>query len=202
MECLGLALAERGDGYRQLRADDLVLWLVRGQAPAPKLDRDGSVIRRSDVPLKFGFAVESIDRAALSIEGVGGTVAQKSWNLLAIGGETQLTPRATSSRLEPRAEPRRPVRRRSRCGRATRVSLLLPRKGTLGPDGFKTTAGRDRSRSVVGQELGAVWRMTLPHIPAEWECLVGRFLGRGHSPSCRWFPPWVREMQFPHPSRA
>jgi hypothetical protein len=80
MECLGLALAERGDGYRQLRADDLVLWLVRGQAPAPKLDRDGSVIRRSDVPLKLGFAVESIDRAALSIEGVGGTVAQKSWN--------------------------------------------------------------------------------------------------------------------------
>jgi hypothetical protein len=42
--------------------------------------------------------------------------------------------------------------------------------------------------------------VTLPHIPAEWVCLVGRFLGRGHGPSWWWSQPWVREMQFPNPS--
>lgn len=78
-DCIGLAPAERGDGYRELQAGDLVLWLVRGQAPAPRLDPNGLVMRRSDVPLKLGFAVESIDRVARRIEGFGGTVAKTSW---------------------------------------------------------------------------------------------------------------------------
>jgi predicted enzyme related to lactoylglutathione lyase len=80
-ECIGLAPAETGDGYRELRADGLVLWLVGGrQSPDADTDRDGSVRRRSDVPVKLAFEVGSIDRAAGSIEGFGGTVAQTSWN--------------------------------------------------------------------------------------------------------------------------
>ncbi len=78
-DCIGLTPAEAGDGYRELRAEDLVLWLVRGQAPAPTLDLDGSVIRRSAVALKLGFVVESIDRIAGTIESFGGTVAKTSW---------------------------------------------------------------------------------------------------------------------------
>jgi predicted enzyme related to lactoylglutathione lyase len=78
-DCIGLTPAEMGEGYRELQADDLVLWLVRGQAPAPKLDPNGSVMRRSEVPLKLGFAVESIDRVARTIESFGGTVAKTSW---------------------------------------------------------------------------------------------------------------------------
>ena len=78
-DCLGLAPAEQGDGYRGLQAYDLVLWLVRGQTPAPKLDPNGAVMRRSEVPLKLGFAVESIDRVARTIESSGGTVAKTSW---------------------------------------------------------------------------------------------------------------------------
>lgn len=78
-DCLGLAPAEQGDGYRELQADDLVLWLVRGRTPAPRLDPNGSVMRRSEVPLKLAFAVENIDRVARTIESSGGMVAKASW---------------------------------------------------------------------------------------------------------------------------
>ncbi len=78
-DCIGLTLVEKGECHRHLQADDLILWLVRGQAPAPKLGPNGSVMRRSEVPLKLGFAVESIDGVARTIEGFGGRVAKTSW---------------------------------------------------------------------------------------------------------------------------
>jgi catechol-2,3-dioxygenase len=47
-ECIGLTPAATGDGYRELQADCLVLWLVRArQSPDADTDRDGSVGRRS-----------------------------------------------------------------------------------------------------------------------------------------------------------
>lgn len=80
-ECIGLTPAEAGDGYRELRADGLVLWLVRGrQSPDADTDRDGSVRRRSEVPVKLAFEVGSIERVAASIEACGGAMAQTSWN--------------------------------------------------------------------------------------------------------------------------
>jgi predicted enzyme related to lactoylglutathione lyase len=79
-DCIGLQLIEAGDGYCELRAGDLVLWLVRGQqVPPPETDRDGVVRRRSEVPLKLGVEVDSIKRAAATIETFGGSVTNSSW---------------------------------------------------------------------------------------------------------------------------
>jgi catechol-2,3-dioxygenase len=50
-DCIGLTLAQRGDGYYKLRADGLVLWLVRGQrlaatdARRDATDPEGNVIQ-------------------------------------------------------------------------------------------------------------------------------------------------------------
>lgn len=96
-DCIGLTLVETDEGYRHLQADDLVLWLVRGQAPAPKLGPNGSVMRRSEVALKLGFAVESIDRVARTIESFGGRVARQVGSLLVIAAATRSIPRAMSS---------------------------------------------------------------------------------------------------------
>ena len=78
-EGVGLAPGKTGDGFRQLRADEFVLWLVRGQAPKPAVDEGGSALRRSNVPVKLGFGVASIDRAAPVIERLGGTLATDCW---------------------------------------------------------------------------------------------------------------------------
>lgn len=60
-ECIGLTPAETGDGYRELLADGLVLWLVRSrQSRGAGTDRDGSVRRRFEVPVKLAFEVGSI----------------------------------------------------------------------------------------------------------------------------------------------
>jgi hypothetical protein len=80
LECIGLTPAETGDGYRELRANGLVLWLVRGrQSPGADTDRDGSVRMRSEVSVKLAFEVGSIERVAASIE-ASGAMAQTSRN--------------------------------------------------------------------------------------------------------------------------
>jgi len=80
-ECIGLTLAEAGDGYLELRADGLALWLVHGpQAPGADTDRDGSVRWRSEVPVKLAFEVGSIDRVADAITASGGAMAKASWS--------------------------------------------------------------------------------------------------------------------------
>lgn len=79
-ECIGLTAGETGDGYGELRADGLVLWLVRGrQSTAAEIERDGSVRGRTEVPVKLAFEVGSIERVAGSIEAFGGAIAQTTW---------------------------------------------------------------------------------------------------------------------------
>jgi catechol-2,3-dioxygenase len=64
-ECIGLALAERGDGYRQLRADDLVLWLVRGQALAvAQKSWDFAGYRRRDAVDAEGNVIQLLEPLA------------------------------------------------------------------------------------------------------------------------------------------
>jgi predicted enzyme related to lactoylglutathione lyase len=78
-ECVGLTPGETGEGYCELRADGLVLWLIRGQQP-PATDTDGTIRRRSEVPVKLCFEVLSIERVAGAITASGGTVAKTSWD--------------------------------------------------------------------------------------------------------------------------
>jgi catechol 2,3-dioxygenase-like lactoylglutathione lyase family enzyme len=77
---LGLDPIEAGDGYVGLQAGGLVLWLVHGrQTPAPDTDATGSARRRSEVPVKLGFAVDNIERAAGVVRTFAGTVARECW---------------------------------------------------------------------------------------------------------------------------
>jgi predicted enzyme related to lactoylglutathione lyase len=79
-ECVGLTLGETGEGYCELRAGKFTLWLVHGErTPAPATDAGGSVRRRSEVPVKLAFAVDSIERVRAVIEASGGSVAQRDW---------------------------------------------------------------------------------------------------------------------------
>jgi hypothetical protein len=92
---------------------------------------------------------------------------------------------------------RKPASRRTDACSVSRKGRLRPK----GSEGVRATAGRGKRPLEERRRARARRRpsVTLPHIPAEWVCLVGRFLGRGHGPSCRWSQPWVREMQFPDP---
>jgi catechol 2,3-dioxygenase-like lactoylglutathione lyase family enzyme len=77
---LKLRLAESGDGYRGLRADNFTLWLVLGeQRPQDNSRGDAPGDRRSDVPVKLGFEVPSINLVAPAIGALGGWVSPKSW---------------------------------------------------------------------------------------------------------------------------
>jgi predicted enzyme related to lactoylglutathione lyase len=99
-ECIGLTPAETGDGYRELRADGLVLWLVRGrQSPGADTDRDGSVRRPCEAPVKLAFEVGSIERVAASIESSGRAMAQTSWNFAGYRRRDAVDPEGTIIQL-------------------------------------------------------------------------------------------------------
>jgi predicted enzyme related to lactoylglutathione lyase len=79
-QCIGLRPSETGDGYCGLQADDLRLWLVRGQGPAGHgHDRGAPARRRSEVPVKLAFEVGSIEQVLSAISALGGSVATDSW---------------------------------------------------------------------------------------------------------------------------
>jgi predicted enzyme related to lactoylglutathione lyase len=80
-DCLGLEEVETSADHSGLRADGLVLWLVRRRRP-----RKGEAIheeparKRSEVPVKLAFEVPTLDGAADSIERLGGTTAGADWD--------------------------------------------------------------------------------------------------------------------------
>jgi catechol 2,3-dioxygenase-like lactoylglutathione lyase family enzyme len=77
---LGLRLDETGDGYRGLRSKGFTVWLVRGN-PQPQDDAadDEPARRRSDVTVKLGFELPSIELASSTITSLGGRISAKSW---------------------------------------------------------------------------------------------------------------------------
>lgn len=78
--CLGLAPVETGEGYCGIRADSLVLWLVRGKIPqADGAGNPRPARRRAEVPVKLGFQVASIEKAADAIDASGCWVKPGSW---------------------------------------------------------------------------------------------------------------------------
>jgi predicted enzyme related to lactoylglutathione lyase len=75
---LGLEPRERGDDFCALRSPGWTLWLVVGTGSA-RVDGDGEVRRRSEVPIKLCFVVARLDAARVRIGELGGRCQNGEW---------------------------------------------------------------------------------------------------------------------------
>ena len=71
--CPGLRRVADDDGYAELRADGWTVWILR----TPQAH--GSGARRSQIPVKLCFAVESIAAARATAAQLGGEVDEREW---------------------------------------------------------------------------------------------------------------------------
>lgn len=74
-QCVGLVPVESGRDYCGLRADGLVLWLVRARHASTGDADPVAPRRRSEVPVKLAFEVASIEEVASMIEACDGSTA-------------------------------------------------------------------------------------------------------------------------------
>jgi predicted enzyme related to lactoylglutathione lyase len=80
-DCIGLEEVETGADHSGLRADALILWLVRRRQPRKgEAIHGGPARKRSEVPVKLAFEVPTLDGAADPIERLGGTASGTDWD--------------------------------------------------------------------------------------------------------------------------
>ena len=73
--CLGLRVADDGDGYRVLQSEAWTLSLVRATDEiSAAIDISVPARRRAEVPIKPGFAVRSIEEIRASAGALGGQI--------------------------------------------------------------------------------------------------------------------------------
>ena len=73
--CLGFETVERADGYRVLAAEGWTLSLVRAaEEISATIEIAAPVRRRTEVPIKLGFAVRSIEEVRAGAEALGGHI--------------------------------------------------------------------------------------------------------------------------------
>jgi hypothetical protein len=79
LESLGFEAAFVGEDHHELRSEGLTIWLVRGHAPAPRLDAGGLPARRTEVALKLCIEVADIAQVVGTIASSGGRAAKTTW---------------------------------------------------------------------------------------------------------------------------
>ncbi len=74
-QCLGFATVEGGDRYRVLAAEEWTLSLVRAAEELwATIEISAPARRRTEVPIKLGFAVRSIEEIRAGAEALGGYI--------------------------------------------------------------------------------------------------------------------------------
>ena len=73
-QCLGFDTVEGGDRYRVLAAEEWTLSLVRAEELWATIEISAPARRRTEVPIKLGFAVRSIEEIRAGAEALGGRI--------------------------------------------------------------------------------------------------------------------------------